>query len=640
MSGSSVRERLVVPPASLEILGGELCIGGFNLLGRASPGLCRLIAMLEKRIGGQGQRVDLRVQCKKDSSPFPPEDMDESYRLRIAQEGISISASEEWGAIRALSLLANLIEVDGRTPCLEVEDAPTYVWRGLMLDPARRFLSLEALERTLVGMWACRLNVLHLHLSDDQGLRIPLLGQVPPCQHYSHEQLRQLVAFAADLGIRILPEIDLPGHATGLLVSFPHWARGSPPESFSKRFGVHEHFVDCASGEVRAGLEAMIAELAEVFPDSCLHFGGDECVGYEVPEAFWSFLIDAAEEQGRQAIFWDEALGSELPTKAMVQVWRHHSLLDVSLEKGHASILSAPYYLDLMFPSEIHHAFDPGASVESRREAQANLIASPKLRLVREALTWYEGHTGSLAGRLEEQLPSAGSPGALLGGEACLWGELVSEAQLDTRLWSRLPAIANRLWLGEASVIPDRRETDSHLYRIAGVRVGPHDWLQSLPLSHEERCHLVCLLDCLEPIKWYSRLLGEALGQRIEDIEAESLRTYDVDSRLDRPVDYVNPESLQAELFARAADKRDFAEAWRSQYAVVDKVADREPLFQEILALSRRLADLAEIIEGRISLLDFEHKHADAEEPVAELSLAVLPLVIDWKLGAQGVSAS
>ena len=640
MSGSSVEKRLVVPPASLEILDGDLSIGGFNLLDCASPRLCRLVGMLEKRIDAHGQRVDLRVECDKEPTPFPSKHMDESYRLRITQEGISILASEEWGAIRALSLLANVIEVDGKTPCLEVEDAPAYTWRGLMLDPARRFLSPEAIERTLEGMWACRLNVLHLHLSDDQGLRMPLLGQAPQCQHYSREELGQLVAFAADFGIRIVPEIDLPGHATGLLVTFPHWARGSPPEGFSKRFGVHENFVDCSDSEVREHLQAMIAELAEVFPDSFLHFGGDECIGYEVPEDFWPFLVHAAEEQGRRAVFWDEALREQLPAEAVVQVWRHHSLLDAALGSGHESVLSAPYYLDLMFPSEIHHAFDPGGSAESRQEAQADLIANPKLGMVKDALEWYEGYTGSLAGPLRENLPSSARRGTLLGGEACLWGELVGEAQLDTRLWSRLPAIASRLWLGEASVVPDRRETETHLFRIAGVRVGPHAWLEGLELSHDERIHLVCLLDCLEPIKWYSRLLGETLGQRIEDIEAESLRTYDADSPLDRPVDFVNPESLQAELFAHATDKRDFVAAWQSQCAVVERVARRLPQFQELLPLSKRLADLAEVVQGVLSTKEFEQRHPEADGPVAELSLAVLPLVIDWKLSELDDSAS
>lgn len=636
MSQRPVRARLTVPPGTLDLLGGDLSVGGFDLLGGSTPRLRRLVAMLETRIGGRGPQVGLRIQCEKHSAPVPPKEMDESYRLRVSQANISIRAAEEWGAIRALSLLANLIDQDGRLPCLEAEDAPAHAWRGLLLDPARRFLSLEALERTLVGMWACRLNVLHLHLSDDQGLRIPLLGQVPACQHYSHTELRQLVGFAADLGIRVIPEIDLPGHATGLLVSFPHWARRSPPDGFSKRFGVHEQFVDCENGEARAGIEAMIAEIASIFPDDSLHFGGDECIGYEVPEDFWSFLVDSAKRQGRQAVFWDEALGDRLPSEAVVQVWRHHGLLDAALGNGHDGVLSAPYYLDLMFPSEIHHAFDPGSSVESRQEAQEALIASPRVCMVKDALEWYERRTGSLA----QELPSATASGALVGAEACLWGELVGEAQLDTRLWSRLPAIAARFWLGAASELPNRSATEAYLLRIAGIRVGPQDWLEGLELKHDERGHLVCLLDCLEPIKWYSRLLGEALGQRIEEMEAETLRTYDVESRLDRAVDFAHPESRQAELFVDVANKREFVAPWRAQRAAVEEVARRLPLFRELLPLSVRLADLAEVVRGDLSLAQFEQRHPDAHEPVAELSLAVLPAVIDWKLREERLSAS
>lgn len=632
--------RLMVPPAVLEVSGGCLDLGGFNLSQPASPRLLRLVERIDALTDGEGPEVDLRIHCGCESVQVPPADMDESYSLVVDSSGVRITASEEWGAVRALSLIANLLE-DGRSlPYLNAEDSPRHAWRGLMLDPARRFLSIDALKRTLAGMWVCRLNVLHLHLSDDQGLRIPLLGRVPEAAHYSRQELRGLVDFAADLGIRIIPEIDLPGHATGLLVSFPDWARGDPPESCSKRFGVHAHFVDCARGEVREGLEAMIGELAEVFPDTYLHLGGDECIGYEVPKDFWSFLVDAAGRRGKQVIFWDEVLDAGPPREAAVQVWRHHALLDVALESGYASILSAPYYLDLMYPSELHHAFDAGGGLASRQAAQASLMASPKLRLVKRALDWFYGHMGALVGAVQEKLPSATAPGRILGAEACLWGELVGEAQLDTRLWSRLPAIANRLWLGAASVMPDRLETEAQLSRIAGIRIGPEAWLEGLKLNHEEQTHLLCLLDCLEPIKWYSRLLGEALHQRIEDLEAEHLRTYDADSPLDRAVDFVNPESLQAALFARSTDKREFAEPWRSQYPALEKVAKRIPRLQELLPLSRRLADLADIIDGQTGHQAFEDKHPDAQAPVAELCLAVLPLVIDWKLSEARNSAS
>ena len=501
-----------------------------------------------------------------------------------------------------------------------------------MLDPARRFLSLDALKRTLLGMWACRLNVLHLHLSDDQGLRLALLGHTPPWAHYAKSDLCELVEFAADLGIRVLPEIDLPGHATALLALCPQLAKGQAPSAPSKRFGVHQRFVDCEGAHVREAIKAIIAELAEIFPDPCIHLGGDESEGYEQPPDFSSFLVEAAANHGKRVIFWDEALCDDLPRQAIVQAWRHHRLLGTARGQGHAGILSAPYYLDLMFPSEVHHAFDPGADNEAAQQA---LLASDRLSGVRAGLEWYEAQTANLCADFE-----AGDDGPLLGGEACLWGELVAEAHLDTRLWSRMPAIADRLWSGAASVLPDRARTDVHLERIAGIRVGPQAWLESLQISAQEREHLGCLLSCLEPVKWYGRLLGPAMLDRIDGRMDEAPRPYSVDSPLDRPVDFVDPESQQAARFQAATDKPPLAAPWRAQLVCIKVLSQRFPQIQEILPLAERLADLAALVDGQLDLEAFRERHPDAEQPVAELTLALVKPVMDWQLRQRHARAS
>ncbi len=644
VSESSLPYRLTVPPTSIEIAAGETPFGGFHVSDGTHARARRLLGRLAIFSRGEGARLPLEINMDvaddgEDAARAPPEDMDESYELTIRSHAVHIAAPEVWGALRALALLANLIDEHHRLPHLCARDAPRYTWRGLMLDPARRFLSLGALKRTLLGMWACRLNVLHLHLSDDQGLRVPLLGHAPVCPHYSHAEVRELVDYASDLGIRIVPEIDLPGHATGLLVSFPHWAVNAPPAGYSKRFGVHMNLVDCASVRVREELDAMIGELAGLFPDACLHFGGDECMDYAPPVDFSSFLVDSARHRGKQAIFWDEALAAHLPRSACVQVWRHHELLDLARKHGHAGILSAPYYLDLMFPSEAHRGFDPAGDLAARQAAQARVINHPGLASVRRALEWDTHRTRGLVEALRDAPPSAlpggEHPGALLGGEACLWGELVGEAQLDTRLWSRLPAIANRFWLGDASRPVHRRSAEAHLERIAGIRVGPQAWLERLPLAAAERDHLLCLLDCLEPVKWYARLLGPLLEERLTGglagaSEERSPRPCDADSPLDQAVDFVNPESLQAADFMQASDKRDIARRWRAQRETTRQVATRLSAIKAIIPLSIRLADLAEVIDGTLDFDAFMHRHPDAEAPVAELSLAVLPVVAAW----------
>ena len=627
----SLRDRLIVPPAELALKEGALSIGSVavsgELGGRLDEACQRFLALLD----GSQSVVTLRVCVEERSTAYPDCEMDESYRLRVSRDGIEVSAPQEWGAIHGFSLLADLLQDGSRLPCLEVRDVPSYNWRGLMLDPARRFLSLDALKRTLLGMWACRLNVLHLHLSDDQGLRVPLLGRTPPEDHYALEDIREIVEFAANLGIRVVPEIDIPGHATALLVAFPHWARAAPPKRASMRFGVHANFVDCANPLVLGELDDMLGELAGLFPDQYLHLGGDECVGYEKPQGLSARLAEMAARHGKRLMLWDEALEDDLPQTVCVQAWRHHSLLETSRDHGHDTLLSAPYYLDLMYSAELHHWFDPGAVREDRQAAQEKLISHPWLGDARSPLKWYEAQTGGLAKSLSDELHPALSEGRLLGGEACLWGELVGEAQLDTRLWSRLPAIANRFWLGKSSSLPDPDATRRHLRCVAGIQIGPEAWLEGLGLSEEEVSHAACLMRCLEPTKWYTRLLGGALAERTEAVQETAQRPYGVDTALNRVVDFVDPESEEARRFRDAEDKLELAAAWRAQRAGIADLAARFAQFKEIVPLSERLADLADVLEGLMSIETFQNTHPEADHPVAELTLAVLPLVMDWK---------
>lgn len=627
---SLLKSSLLVPPAELDLMEGVLALGSVAVCGTLGNRLQVACERFASLLDGSKSGSTLRVRVESKDEAYPCCGMDESYQLRVSREGIDISAPQQWGAIRAFSLLAELLDERSQLPCLEVRDAPSYNWRGLMLDPARRFLSIEALKRTLLGMWACRLNILHLHLSDDQGLRVPLLGRTPPEAHYCVQDMQALVDCAADFGIRVVPEIDIPGHATALLTSFPHWARDVPPEQASKRFGVHANFVDCANRDVLAELDEMLGELAGLFPDQYVHLGGDECVGYEKPAGLSALLADMASRHGKRLILWDEALEEELPHGVCVQAWRHHSLLETARSHGHDTILSAPYYLDLMYSPELHHQFDPGARHEDRRAAQENLIAHPWLGDARGPLSWYEAQTGGLAESLEAELSPAASEGGLLGGEACLWGELVGEAQLDTRLWSRMPAIANRFWLGKTSFLPDPDQARRHLRRVSGIHVGPEPWLKRLGLTEVETSHAACLMNSLEPIKWYTRLLGGALAERMEEVQAQAQRPYDVDSTLNRVVDFVDPESIEAWRFKHADNKVDFANAWRDQRACIADLAARFRQFDEVLPLSERLADLAEVLKGLMSLEAFLSKHPDADQPVSELTLAVLVPVIDW----------
>ena len=199
-----------------------------------------------------------------------------AYRLVVNETGVRIEADTQWGALSALITLAQLTN-DESIPCCVINDAPRFQWRGLMVDVARHFISLETLRRTLDAMGYFKLNVLHIHLSDDQAFRF--LGtsfpELASPGHYTALELTALVAYAADRGIRVVPELDVPGHTTSWLVAHPEWGSGGEV-SASLSFGPHETVLDPTSSDVMDVLEQIFGEIAEIFPDEYVHFGGDE----------------------------------------------------------------------------------------------------------------------------------------------------------------------------------------------------------------------------------------------------------------------------------------------------------------------------------------------------------------------------
>ena len=207
---------------------------------------------------------------------------------------------------------------------------------------------------------------------------------------------------------------------------------------------------------------------------------------------------------------------------------------------------SAPYYLDLFYPADLHYAFDP------ETEAGTDIVRDPRLAHVRVGLQALSSHWEKLT---EE--PSGTAGGRVLGGEACLWAELVTDQLLDTRLWSRMPAIAERFWSPA-----DVRDTDDMYRRLAGThatlaRMGAMDPVRDVRqrlmqsgLSNEDAQGLMPLIEMLEPVKWYARLLG-GHGSTPGDIGGD--RPYDTSTPLDRVVDFIPPESLAARRLAQFA---------------------------------------------------------------------------------------
>lgn len=534
------------------------------------------------------------------------------YELTLTAEGVSISAVSEWGVISALSALRQLKEKDG-FPLCRVRDLPRYRWRGLMIDTARHFIPLETLRQQLDLMEYFRLNVLHLHLTDDQAFRFEseAFPDLASEEHYTAAELSELVSYAADRAIRVVPELDVPGHTTSWLLAHPEWGT-QPVPGPSIEFGQHDACLDPSNPAVTEALGTLLKELGDVFPDECVHIGGDEVadrwwsesaavqefmrkngiLSYRDLQAeFTAKLVDLLRLQGKTAIAWDEALHAGLAQTVIVQAWRGRLARDAALYNGHRCIVSSPYYLDLGYPADIHYSFEPEMSSEDYRAATSNLGNDIRLRHAGR------GVSTDLFDWAPEQMQQR-PEGMVIGGEACMWTELVSADHLPLRVWSRMPAIAERLWgsrKSEADLYPRMHRHYENLRQAGYGVLGAHT-LDDLPAE------LQPLIAMLEPVKWYSRILGSFLAQARSQgsDETKYVRPYNTTTPLQRVVDHLPPESFEARRCAddivAGRDLNDWVEGWLRQGEEFDRIASSNEFFRELSAASQALARIGSLV--------------------------------------------
>ena len=592
--------------------------------------------------------VPVRFEVDDQSEAPPALDDDESYRLTVSNDGARISAPRLAGARHALTTLVQISNHCGHLPLGHIEDAPSFPWRGLMLDPARRFLSLDALLVTLDAMALCKLNVLHLHLTDDQGFRFRSRAypKLASAESYSREELRTLVTAAADRGIRIIPELDLPGHATSWLCAHPEWGPRRSQVAPSDRFGVHEAVLNPIDPAVLKAVDTLFGELAEVFPDPFIHIGGDEVnptwwnesaeilshmadQGLDGPTAlqarFNQRLAEFAARHGKRIIGWDEALEGGAPDGMVVQSWRGATARGRALAAGHDCVLSSGYYLDLFYPADVHHAYAPDASEEELLALEDALLEDPRFDHVAAGLKWTQGW--------RRPAPVLGT-GRVLGGEACLWGELVSEELLPVRLWSRLPAIADRFWSNQPPPDDFGRWLEASLSQLsaAGIVDVPGASRTLLRRFGVKEGHLPAVA-LLESIKWYGRLLGQAaLEARLSGEDMPQSRPYGTDTPLNRPVDALLPESLAAHRFGDLLAQG--GPALIDECTRLLDVCAAEDFIPELTApvanLKLILQTVVDVVAERLSQAEARPRIAEASAPAGEYLVAIAPAVLAW----------
>jgi hexosaminidase len=443
---------LMPVPASVAFQGGRLALAasftytikGYNEA-RLQSYVERVMRRLEGRTGlvfKRGGATDaatatMTIECDGAGLQTPALDENEAYALTVSDKQIALHAATTVGAMRGLETVLQLLDASREGyffPAVKIEDKPRFPWRGLLIDVCRHWQPVEVIKRNLDGLAAMKVNVLHWHLSEDQGFRVevkkyPRLHQMgSDGLYYTQEQIRDVVAYARDRGIRVVPEFDIPGHAVSWLVGYPELASAPGPYVIERRFGIFDGVMDPTKDETYKFLDNFFKEMATLFPDAYMHIGGDENNGkqWSKNEAIIAFRKEKniADNEALQAYFnqrvlkilskhqkkmvgWDEILHPELPKDIVVQSWRGKKSLAEGAKKGYTGILSSGYYLDHIRTAEFHYLNDPVDEASGLSEEEARRV---------------------------------------LGGEACMWGEHVSPETIDSRIWPRMCVVAERLW--------------------------------------------------------------------------------------------------------------------------------------------------------------------------------------------------
>jgi hexosaminidase len=369
-------------------------------------------------------------------------DENETYTLETTATGAHLKAPTVVGAIHGLETLLQLVQNNGSSyylPAVSIDDSPRFRWRGLMIDCSRHFQPIEVIKRTLDGMAAMKMNVFHWHLSDDQGFRMEskvypkLTGMGSDGLFYTQDQAREIVAYARERGIRVVPEFDIPGHALSWFVGYPELASGTGadyggPYQVERQYGIFDPVMDPTRDSTYKFLDRFVGEMSEIFPDPYMHVGGDENNGVQwksnpriqefakkhglkdtaaLQTYFNQQLLPILQKHGKLMIGWDEIFAPGLSKDAVIESWRGFDSLAASAKAGYEGILAQPFYLDHIDSAERHYLADP---------VPANTDLTPEERA------------------------------RILGGEACMWSEHVSPRSIDSRIWPRTAAIAERLW--------------------------------------------------------------------------------------------------------------------------------------------------------------------------------------------------
>ncbi|HEY0321784.1 MAG TPA: family 20 glycosylhydrolase [Pyrinomonadaceae bacterium] len=599
-----LRHHLMPVPASIRFQPGRLAFNNSFRVAVNGYKDARLQGAIERTLKRLGDRTGfelprglasdaatagLVIQTQGGGQAVPSVNEDESYTLEVTEKQAVLRAPTVVGVLRGLETFLQLLDGDRAGyyfPLAQIQDKPRFPWRGLLIDVCRHWQPMEVVKRNIDGMAAVKLNVLHLHLTENQGFRIesrkfPKLQQLgSDGLYYTQDEIRELIAYARDRGIRVIPEFDIPGHSTSWFVGYPELASAPGPYEIERKYGVFDPSMDPTREETYKFIDKFLGEMAALFPDAYMHIGGDEVTGKhwrlnpqiqafmqkkglkdkQALQAYFNQRVSKIlQKYGKKMVGWDEILHPDLPKDIVVQSWRGQKSLAEGAKNGYTGILSNGYYLDHLRTAAQHYLVDPV-------RADSGLTPEEEARI--------------------------------LGGEACMWGEYISQENIDSRIWPRMAAIAERFW-------SPRTVTDvADMYRrLAFVSVE----LEELGLTHETyRDKMLRRMAGSQEIEELKTLVS--VVEPLKGLGREKIRPTTQQTPLTRIVDVAGADSRAAREFASMLNEllddaprfrrdRDRIQStlneWRKVHPAIYAVADKAPIMSEAEPLARDLSELS-----------------------------------------------
>ena len=580
----------------------------------------------------KGPRVAVVVEEIADAAPGIPED--ESYALTVSPDGALLEARKTHGAMHGLQTLVQLIvsSPDGcQLPVVRIVDRPRFAWRGLLIDAVRHWIPPEVIKRNLDAMATVKLNVFHWHLTNDQGFRIesrrfPRLHELgSDGKYYTQDEIRDIVEYAWDRGIRVVPEFDMPGHTTSWFVGYPELASAPGPYTVSRQFGGHKATMDpTRNGTIEFVLE-FLSEMISLFPGRFIHLGGDEVdpEHWQSNAAIRAYMREHSLEgprdllvdfhnriqsflhnHGRETIGWDPLIGPGLNLRVVAQSVRGQQWVAQAIRGGHRAIASSEYYMDAMLPASYHYLKDP--------------------------------FDGEVSDTTDEQRA------LILGAEASMWTEFATADNVDSRIWPRTAAVAERLWSPR-----EIRDVDDLYRRIPAVSRR----LDAIGLTHKTGPRQMQKELARGSSSTAVQILAEVVEPIILEARWKLLTHYTTSTPLNRLVDAAvpdgeTPRAFAAKVAAFVADPSHGAmcrelevelQGWVDSHERITNAVAGSPLLIEITSVSKALSDVADVglaclraLHASECITREERKAymavlALASVPRVEVTLAIIP---------------